>query len=340
MAHPPSHSLSGLAVFTPSAAGPAIGAPSGASLLKPAAKAIMGRMRIRPLGPSDLMVSEIGLGCMSLGNDEKQATEVLHRAVDLGVTLFDTADLYDRGSNEEFVGRALRGAPDGVVIATKVGNRWRDDGSGWDWDPTGPYIRQAVHLSLRRLGTECIDLVQLHGGTIDDPIDDTIGAFEELKREGLIRHYGISSIRPDVIREYVARSNIVSVMMQYSLLDRRPEEESFELLERHGIGVIVRGPVAKGLLASKPAAAYLEHDAAAVAEAQAALDAVGGPGTRAQRALRYALAPAAVTTVTPGARTGAQLEENVGAAALPDLGGEELARLRSRVAAQRYRRHR
>ena len=203
-------------------------------------------MRSNRLGSSDLLVSEIGLGCMSLGTDPRRAADIVHRAVELGVTFFDTADLYDRGVNEELVGRALRGVRDRVVIASKVGNRWREDGSGWDWDPSKAYIRQAVEGSLRRLGVEVIDLYQLHGGTIDDPVDETIEAFEELKAEGLIRYYGLSSIRPNVIREYVRRSNIASVMMQYSLLDRRPEEEVFGLLLDHGVSVIVRGPVAKG----------------------------------------------------------------------------------------------
>ena len=123
--------------------------------------------------------------------------------------------------------------------------------SGWRWDPSKTYIKEAVKDSLKRLNTDYIDLYQLHGGTIEDRIDETIEAFEELKTEGLIRYYGISSIRPNVIREYAAKSNMVSVMMQYSLLDRRPEETMLPLLDEHGISVVTRGSLAKGLLSEK-----------------------------------------------------------------------------------------
>ena len=298
-------------------------------------------MRSNRLGSSDLLVGEIGLGCMSLGTDPRRAADIVHRAVELGVTLFDTADLYNRGVNEELVGRALRGVRDRVVIASKVGNRWREDGSGWDWDPSKAYIRQAVEGSLRRLGVGVIDLYQLHGGTINDPIDETIEAFEELKAEGSIRHYGLSSIRPNVVREYVRRSNIASVMMQYSLLDRRPEEEVFGLLLDHGVSVIVRGPVAKGLLVDKPPAPYLEHGPEVVAAAQEALDrAVGPRRSRAQVALRYSLAHPVVATLIPGASSLFQLEENLAAAESPALTAEELSRLREVVPALHYRQHR
>ncbi|MBW7462026.1 aldo/keto reductase, partial [Paenibacillus sepulcri] len=130
-----------------------------------------------------------------------------------------------------------------VIVATKVGNRREPGKEGWSWDPSKAYIQAAVKESLRRLGTDYIDLYQLHGGTIGDPIGETIEAFEELKRDGLIRHYGISSIRPNVIREYVRRSGIVSVMNQYSMLDRRAEEEVLPLLAEHEIGLIARGPL-------------------------------------------------------------------------------------------------
>ncbi len=228
-----------------------------------------------------------------------------------------------------------------MVIASKVGNRWREDGSGWDWDPSKAYIKASVHQSLQRLGTEHLDLYQLHGGTIDDPIDETIEAFEELIQEGWIRYYGISSIRPNVIREYLKRSNIVSVMMQYSLLDRRPEESAFELLHRHGVSIIVRGPVAKGLLASKPPKAYLEHDQDEVARAQSLLAACDKPNrSSAQSALRFALAQPAVATLVPGASSLAQLEENAAAANAPALSEPELERLREGVTAYTYRQHR
>lgn len=205
-------------------------------------------MKKNQLGSSQLYVSEIGLGCMSLGRDERQAVRLIQEAVELGVNFLDTADLYDEGENEVLVGKAIKGRRSEVILATKVGNRRIPGQEGWVWDPSKDYILSAVKASLKRLGTDYIDLYQLHGGTIDDPIDETIEAFEQLKREGWIRYYGISSIRPNVIREYVNRSHIVSVMSQYSMLDRRPEEETLPLLKEKRIRLIARGPLAKGIL--------------------------------------------------------------------------------------------
>jgi len=226
------------------------------------------------LGKSDLEVGELGFGCMSLGLDHKHNASLLHYAVEHGINYFDTADLYDQGENEITVGKAFKGMRQDVIIATKVGNEWREDGSDWDWNPAKGYIKQAIFKSLKRLQTDYIDLYQLHGGTIDDPIDETIEAFEELKAEGWIRHYGISSIRPNVIREYVQKSNIVSNMMQYSLLDRRPEEEILTLLEENNISVVVRGAVAKGLLIDKEPANYLDYSKEEIASLQKELAAL------------------------------------------------------------------
>lgn len=207
-------------------------------------------MNYRRIGLSDLMVSEIGFGCMSLGNQQDSNQRLISRAISLGINYFDTADLYQKGFNEESVGRAVRDHRKNLILASKVGNRLREDGSGWDWDASKEYIISSVEKSLRRLQTDFIDLYQLHGGTIEDPIDETIEAFEILKQQGKIRYYGISSIRPNVIREYVKRSNIVSVMMQYSLLDRRPEETCLDLLKENNIGVLARGTMAGGILAN------------------------------------------------------------------------------------------
>ena len=193
------------------------------------------------LGKSDLKISRIAFGSMSLSMGESAGIQLIYEAIGMGVNFFDTADLYDKGANEEMVGKALKDQRSKVVLATKVGNQWRADGSGWDWNPSKEYILECVDKSLKRLQTDYIDLYQLHGGTLEDPIDDVIETFESLQAQGKIRYYGISSIRPNVIREYVKRSSIVSVMSQYSLLDRRPEESVFPLLKEKNIGVLVRG---------------------------------------------------------------------------------------------------
>lgn len=298
-------------------------------------------MYYNQLGHSNLQASAISFGCMSLGDNEAHNTKLLHQAFDLGINYFDTADLYQQGRNELFVGKALKGRRDKVILATKVGNQWRADGSGWDWNPGKDYIKAAVHHSLRRLQTDYIDLYQLHGGTIDDPIGETIEAFEELVQEGHIRYYGISSIRPNVIREYLQRSHITTNMMQYSLLDRRPEEQCLGLLHQHGVSVVVRGGIAKGLLAGKPAQAYLEHSQQAVTEAQRMLQSLSSDKrSPAQTALLYCLAHPAVATVACGISRETQLLENVKTLEAPALTEEEIRVLRDGIKGYVYEEHR
>ena len=204
-------------------------------------------MQKRTLGTSSLTISEIGLGCMSLPNDYTAAKPIVFEALAQGITYFDTADLYDFGANEEIVGKLVKGERHNLTIATKVGNRFTKGEDGWYWDASPAYIEQAVQDSLRRLGTDYIDLYQLHGGTIDDDFDAIIEVFERLKKAGTIRAYGISSIRPNVIERFLPSATATSIMMQYSLLDRQPEE-FFDFIEAQGTSVVTRGTLAKGLL--------------------------------------------------------------------------------------------
>lgn len=295
-------------------------------------------MNYQVIGRSDLRISEVSFGCMSLGMNDADNAKLLHRAMALGINFFDTADLYDKGFNETTLGKALQGKRGEVVIATKVGNQWRPDGSGWEWNPRPEYIIASVEGSLRRLGTDYIDLYQLHGGTIEDPIDDVIAAFEKLRQQGKIRYYGISSIRPNVIREYVRRSNIVSVMMQYSLLDRRPEVSCLPVLQQHGISVLARGSVAKGLLIDKPATPYLAYTEAEVQQAKDAILSLAGPQrSAAQTSLKYVLMHPVVASAVVGIRTFAQLEE--AAIAAPRLNEAEYEMLTAAVPVKDYDQH-
>ncbi|MCW3093349.1 MAG: oxidoreductase [Ferruginibacter sp.] len=267
-------------------------------------------MSYRLLGKSQLNISRIGFGCMSLQPGQADTQFLIDKAIEGGINYFDTADLYDKGLNEINVGKALAGKRNKIIIATKVGNQWRPDGSGWDWNPGKKYILNNVEQSLSRLKTDYIDLYQLHGGTIEDPIDETIEAFELLQQQGKIRYYGISSIRPNVIREYVRRSNIVSVMMQYSLLDRRPEETCLTLLQEHGIGVLARGAVAGGLLAGKPPKPYLAFTAPEVAAAAKVIEeASSEESNAAATALRFVLQHPAITAAVVGIRTENHLKD-------------------------------
>ena len=143
-------------------------------------------MKTRLLGNSNIFVSEIGLGCMSLGTQiGEKAAEIILAALDEGITYFDTADLYDFGVNESIVGKTLQPYRDQIILATKVGNRWNDSKDGWHWDASATYIKSAVKESLKRLGTDYIDLYQLHGGTIEDKIHEVVETFEELKKRAI-----------------------------------------------------------------------------------------------------------------------------------------------------------
>lgn len=298
-------------------------------------------MKYSLLGKSDLQLSEIGFGCMSLEGERSGNIKLLQHALDQGINFFDTADLYQEGENEETVGEAFKDRRDKVIIATKVGNQLRADGSGWDWNPRKEYILEAVEKSLLRLKTDYIDLYQLHGGTIEDPIEETIEAFELLKAQGKIRYYGISSIRPNVIREWVKRSNMVSVMMQYSLLDRRPEESSLDLLMEHNIGVLGRGTLAKGLLANKPAAPFLNYTQEEVAQAQRAIASVSGNVRNSSEvALKFVLRHPAITTAVLGIRTFEQLEDALEIGKKLPINEEETNQLRAAVRPNVYEQHR
>ena len=298
-------------------------------------------MKYKPLGKSGLRISEVSFGCMSLDGQEAENIQLLHQALDAGINYFDTADLYQKGENEKIVGRAFKGMRDQVILATKVGNQWRPDGSGWDWNPRKSYILEAVEGSLQRLQTDYLDLYQLHGGTLDDPIDETIEAFEILKQQGKIRHYGISSIRPNVIREYVRRSRIVSVMMQYSLLDRRPEEACLDLLQQHDIGVLVRGSYAQGLLINKPPVPYLDYTAEETGRAAAAIRQVAANArSAAEVAGRFVLHHPAVTSAVLGIRSPEQLAAAIRLAGSGPLDAAAMQALRQSIPPNTYQQHR
>ncbi|WP_367306629.1 aldo/keto reductase [Alicyclobacillus acidocaldarius] len=300
-------------------------------------------MRTAVLGRSGIAISEVGLGCMTLPTDRAEAVRIIREAVDLGITFFDTADLYGQGLNEEIVGEALAPVRQRVVIATKVGNRFEPGKPGWTWDPSPAYIERAIEASLRRLRTDYIDLYQLHGGTMDDPFDEIVALMDRFVEKGVIRAYGISSIRPNVIRRYLNGSNIATIMMQYSLLDRRPEEW-FPEIEAKGVGVIARGPVASGWLtgkkAPKPDDQYLGYGAADLARAPEILREVAPDRTPAQTAIQFSVAPRAVCCAIPGASRMEQLRENAEAGALPPLTDAQMARLREAYPAKVYTEHR
>ncbi|HLS08565.1 aldo/keto reductase [Lentibacillus sp.] len=276
-------------------------------------------MKKNQLGQSDLYISELTLGCMSLGTDSQKAKAIIERALDAGINHLDTADLYDFGENETVVGEAIKGKRDQVILTSKVGNHFNKDKQDWFWDPSKEHIEQGIKDSLHRLGTDYIDFYMLHGGTIDDPIDESIEAFENLKKEGVIRAYGISSIRPNVIREYVKRSNIDAVMMQYNMLDRRPEEEILDLLHENNISVLARGPLAKGMLSDradeqiekKGKDGFLDYSYAELKTIHRELKKIVGGDSLNCLALNYILKHPAVASAVFGASSVSQIGDNI-----------------------------
>ncbi|TQR10957.1 aldo/keto reductase [Psychrobacillus soli] len=299
-------------------------------------------MKKRQLGKSDLFVSEIGFGCMSLPADQQDAEKVLQVAIDHGINYFDTADLYNHGENEKIVGNALKNYREQIILATKVGNRMKESGDGWVWDPSKKWITTAVHESLKRLQTDYIDVYQLHGGTMEDDADEVIDTMESLKKEGLIRAYGISSIRPNVIDRFLTKSNAVSVMMQYSLLDRRPEEW-FPLLEEHHSSLLSRGTLAKGLLTAEglnrahKTGEYLAYSKEELLKTIEQLQALGTPITA--LALHHVLEQKATGSMIIGASSTEQLLETV-EAYNTEVSGDILLEARKITKQVKYNEHR
>lgn len=298
-------------------------------------------MKKRELGKSGLFVSEIGLGCMSLPNDSKESNKIIDAAIDAGINFLDTADLYDGGKNEEIVGHALKGRRSKVILATKAGNKIKPDGNGWTWDSSKAHIIEAVKKSLLRLDTDYIDLYQLHGGTMEDNADETIDAFESLKKDGLIRQYGISSIRPNVIHRFLNNSSAVSVMMQYSILDRRPEEW-FPMIHDAGASVITRGTIAKGFLTVEGLAraektnGFVEYNAEELLHTIRVLNEQSGDLHA--TAIAFVLQQQTIASALIGARTTKQLVDSV--LAYEKKVPHDFNLLKSIVAAHQYKEHR
>ena len=224
-------------------------------------------METRRIG--SLTVSVAGLGCnnFGMGLDYTRSAEVVHAALEAGVTFFDTADIYGQTHSEEFLGRALAGRRDAVVVATKFGLPLDDRRKG-----AGPaYVKQAAEDSLRRLGTDRIDLYQLHTPDPSTPIADTLGALDDLVRAGKVREIGCSNFSAAQLREAEAaaapgRARFVSVQNEYSLLHREPERDVLAACERLGLAFLPYFPLASGLLTGKyergappPAGTRLSH---------------------------------------------------------------------------------
>ncbi|RAI87922.1 aldo/keto reductase [Algoriphagus yeomjeoni] len=296
-------------------------------------------MEKRKLPALDFEISPIALGCMSLKGNLKADQKVIDAAISVGIDFLDTADLYQKGMNEEIIGEVIRDRRKDIVLATKVGNELHADGNGWDWNPRKDYILRAVEQSLKRLQTDYIDLYQLHGGTIEDPWDETLEAFEILKSQGKIRAFGISSIRPNVIRKVLGMSSPATIMMQYSPLDRRPEESVFPLIAESDTRVLVRGAFAKGLLIDKSAQSFLDYSAAEVKDIR---ELIADSGVLPEAFLiRFGLIQPAVGSLVIGASSVQQVEKiNFAYQQHSMISDELIAEISAKIPLNLYEQHR
>lgn len=212
-------------------------------------------MKTRQLG-KELVVSELGLGCMGMsefyaGRDEQEAIATIHLALDLGVTLLDTADMYGPFTNEQLVGRAIKDRRDRVVLATKFGNVRTEDG-GWLGVSGKPdYVHQACDASLKRLGVDEIDLYYQHRVDPTVPIEETIGAMAQLVQQGKVRYLGMSEAAPETIRRAHAVHPIAALQTEYSLWSREPEDEILPTVRELGIGYVAYSPLGRGFLSGQ-----------------------------------------------------------------------------------------
>ncbi|MBI2262256.1 MAG: aldo/keto reductase [Caulobacterales bacterium] len=304
-------------------------------------------MKTRRLGRSGPEVSAIGLGCMGMSafygapSDEAQSIGVIHRALDLGVTLFDTAEMYGPHTNEVLLGKALAGRRDEAFIATKFGINRQADGSVIT-DGSRANVRRAVEGSLRRLNVDHVDLYYLHRVDPNTPIEETVGAMAELVTEGKVRFLGLSEAAPETLRRGHATHPITALQTEYSLWSREPEDELLAVCEELGVGFVPYSPLGRGFLSGEIKSIddlalddfrrsnprfegenfQKNLDLVAAVQAIAADKGV----TAAQLALAWVLAQGEHLVPIPGTRRIRTLEENVAATEIA-LSADDLARI-------------
>ena len=291
-------------------------------------------MEQRQLGRSSLLVSALGLGCMGMSEfygprDDEESIRTLRRAIDLGVTFFDTADMYGPFVNEELVGKALRPHRAGVVIATKFGNVRGPKGERLGINGRPEYVRQACEASLRRLGVETIDLYYQHRVDPNTPIEETVGAMSRLVEEGKVRFLGLSEAAAETIRRAARVHPIAALQTEYSLWTRDVEAGILKTCRELGIGFVAYSPLGRGFLTGAYRTADALHETdfrrgsprfqdenikknlALVERIERIASRI--PCTPAQIALAWLLAQGGDIVPIPGTKRRVYLEDNVGA---------------------------
>jgi aryl-alcohol dehydrogenase-like predicted oxidoreductase len=302
-------------------------------------------MQSRKLGRSGLTVSALGLGCMGMSEfygprDDNESVATIHRALDLGINFLDTADVYGPFTNEELVGRAIRGRRDKIVLATKFGIVRDPNGRGMNGKPE--YVRQACEASLRRLGVDTIDLYYQHRVDPNTPIEETVGAMAQLIKEGKVRFLGLSEAGARTLRRAVKIHPISALQTEYSLWTRDPEDEILPTCRELGIGFVAYSPLGRGFLTGQfkrfddlPADDYRRSSPRFQGENfNRNLDLVRRVEEIAreknckpsQLALAWVLAQGEDIVPIPGTKRRKYLEENVGALDV-HLSGDDLRRI-------------
>jgi aryl-alcohol dehydrogenase-like predicted oxidoreductase len=285
-------------------------------------------------GRAGLVTSALGFGCMGLSQgygpaDDEQSLRVLHRALDLGVTMLDTAMSYGGGHNERLLARVLAGRREQVVVATKLGITRDDHGVRLDGRPE--HVRGYAEASLSRLGIDVIDLYYLHRVDPEVPVAETIGALAELVQDGLVRHIGLSEATPEQLEQAVAAHPVTAVQFEWSLLWQEPQRDLVPAARRLGVGLVPYSPLGRGLLSASLAVEEidasdfrrtdprfhgpdLEHNLKQIAALRGIADGLGL--TTGQLALAWLLAQGPDVVPVPGTRRPERVDENVAAAAV------------------------